>query len=386
MDYKNAMGKKLISFGLTTLILSGCTLSAPKESDTFLNTVDETYELAEQWFRSNVRDKGLFNYIYDVDNDEYPDKNNAIRQLMASRLLAELSQEDDSLIPMHRKNIEFIFNNWYREEEDNGFIFYNDKSKLGANAMALRALSASPFFGEYEEEAKKLSRSILSLMNDDGSFHPWFKEPSYEYDADYLLTFYSGEAIVALLEYFERAGISESLEAAKRAQEFYIDRYVVHLAENYYPAYVPWHTISLSKLYNITGDQKYADAIFVLNDKLLEILDTDEYVGRFYNPLTPQYGTPHSSSDGVYTEGLAYAYEVAQLIGDQEHVVSYKEALEIAVDNLSSLQYSNEEGSKYKDPSKVIGAIRYKAGDDRIRIDTVQHAMDAFLKIKVIQN
>jgi hypothetical protein len=45
----------------------------------------------------------------------------------------------------------------------------------------------------------------------------------------------------------------------------------------------------------------------VLNDKLLDemlVFESDilDIVGRFYNPEFPQYGTPHSASDGVYTE------------------------------------------------------------------------------------
>jgi len=47
-------------------------------------------------------------------------------------------------------------------------------------------------------------RGILSLIDKKGEFHPWLKEPDYEYDKDYLLTFYSGEAILSLVEYYEK--------------------------------------------------------------------------------------------------------------------------------------------------------------------------------------
>ncbi len=53
-----------------------------------------------------------------------------IRQLMASRLLAEMSLEDENLVNLHKKNLEFMFQYWYKEEGDLGYIYYNDKSKL----------------------------------------------------------------------------------------------------------------------------------------------------------------------------------------------------------------------------------------------------------------
>ncbi len=173
---------------LVPFLIVGCVPAGedtPSDSSALLvKQVQGSYDLAQEWLRSNMRENGLFHYIYDVDQDLYPDKNNAIRQLMASRLIAELSQEDSMWIPMHRKNLDFIFKNWYREEGDIGYIFYNNKSKLGANAMALRALVFSPFFSNYELQAQRLAMGILSLLHTDGSFDPWLKEPSYDYDAD----------------------------------------------------------------------------------------------------------------------------------------------------------------------------------------------------------
>jgi len=90
--------------------------------------------------------------------------------------------------------------------------------------------------------------------------------------------------------------------------------------------------------------------------------------------MHPEYGTPHSSSDGVYTEGLAYAYEVARLVNDTEHQNKYKIGIILGVHNLVSLQYDSSD-------DKIDGAIRYNIDDYRIRIDTTQHTIDAFRKI-----
>lgn len=363
-------------------LLCGISLTTFLQADEImLRRVETSLDAAEKWFLNSQRDKGLFRYIYYPKVDQYPNKNNAIRQLMASRLLAEMCQTNPELLPMHRKNIRFLNENWYQEQKGLGYIYYNKKSKLGANAMMLRTLVYSPDYQQYEDQAEKLAEGILSLMKDSGELSPWFKEPDYEYNADYLLTFYSGEALVALVEYYQKSGKRKYLEAAIKCQEFYLDKYVTHLDENYYPAYVPWHTLSLNKLWKLTKLQKYAEAIMILNDEVLELQDTGFIVGRFYNPETPQYGAPHASSDGVYTEGLIYAYEIALLTGDEEHQKKYHEALKLAVQNLVSLQYTEETAARYSNPERAVGALRYGAGRTGIRIDSVQHTMDAYRKI-----
>ena len=363
----------------SSVLLPGCI----EEGHSSIEIVDLSYEKinnslnsAEKWLKSNLKEKGCFKYIYEASTGEYPDKNNMIRQLMASRLLAEMTQTNSSLETLHQKNLDFIFEYWYEEDNETGYIFYNNKSKLGANAMALRTIIYSPFFSDYQEEAIKLANSIFSLQNTNGSFEPWYIAPDYNYDKDYLLTFYSGEAILSLVEMYTKTNDSIYLDAAVKSQDFYIDRYVVQLEDNYYPAYVPWHTQSLNNLYKITGEKKFADAIMVLNDKLLEVQDTNDCstLGQFYDPMHPEYGAPHSSSDGIYTEGLAYAYEIARLVNDTKHQNKYKIGIILGVHNLINLQYDSSD-------DKVDGTIRYNIDDYRIRIDTTQHTIDAFRKI-----
>ena len=312
-----------------------------------------------------------------------------IRQFMASRHLAEMSKSNKTLQSLHQKNLDFIFDNWYREDGNIGYIFFDSKSKLGAMAMMLRTLVYSPFFENYEKEAYKLVNCILYMQKPDGSFNAWYIEPSYSYNEVYLLKFYSGEAILSLVEFYEKTGNETILNQAIFSQDYYIEEYVNNMSKNYYPAYVPWHTQSLNKIYLITGEQKYADAIFILNDELLKIQDTEnnDTLGRFFNYTYRNYGKPHSSSDGVYTEGLAYAYETAQIINDEQHIDKYKTALELGARNLIRLQYNESESQSYKSPERLVGALRINNSKTpdisqiNIRIDTTQHAMDAFDKI-----
>ncbi len=368
-------------------IYAQTTQSLIPEDVVFAQDLHESYDLALQWFSHSLRDKGLFRYTFKpAEKNVYGRKNNAIRQLMASRLLAELSHEDTSLISLHKKNMAFLMKWWYKEKEGKdgeteAYIYYNKKSKLGANAMMLRSYVASPFFEEYRDAAQKIYRGIKACVEEDGGMIPFYHDPGYEYDKDYLLTFYSGEAIVALVEYAQKINSKEVLALAIRSQDYYIQKYVHELEENYYPAYVPWHSISLNLLYKITGEDKYAQAILTLNDKVLELQDTSNFVGRFYNPSTPQYGSPHTSSDGVYTEGLAYAYEVAKLTGNEQRANSYLKAIELSIANLRYVQFTPGECKNFEWPEIAIGGFKSRATGEWIRIDCGQHIMDAYRKL-----
>lgn len=359
-------------------------LRSHNKTQNFSREIIKANKSARNWIFNNLRENGLFVYSYNIKTNEMPDKNNAIRQLMASIILAKESGVNYRVKKLQQKNLDFLFTYWYKQEnkydKQIGYIYYDNKSKLGANAMFLRVLIQSPFFEKYNSNAVSLANGILILQNKDGSFEPWYIEPDYNYDRDYLLTFYSGEAALSLIEFYEKTKEIQYLNAAIKAEEFYIHNYVEELELNYYPAYVPWHTIVLNKLYKITNEEKYADAIFVLNDKLLEIQDIENHIGRFYNPETPQYGNPHSSSDGVYVEGLAYAYEIAELLGDNRHKEIYKDAIVIGIENLIKLQYKKREFNN-ADLGKYLGAIRVRHNSEWIRIDTTQHAINAFDKV-----
>jgi hypothetical protein len=332
-------------------------------------------DLALTWFLSFTKENGLFEYELDPKTGKYSTQNNELRQVMASRLLAEVAANDSTYLAQHQKNLDFIFRHWYKEENGIGYIDFYDKSKLGANAMLLRTLVASPLYEQYAKEARALANGILATR-DGAAFNAWYKEPSYKYDEDYLLTFYSGEALLALMEYFDMTGDRVLLAETVKTADYYFDKYVPNLDTNYYPAYVPWITLAFEKLYATTGDTKYREAIFTLNDKLLELQDTTEYVGRFYNSSTPQYGTPHSSTDAVYTEGLIHAFTVATAAGDRARERVYHQAIVRSLSNTHSLQYQSPVTGFVADPKTYVGALRQNAGTNSVRIDCAQHLID----------
>lgn len=348
--------------------------------------VQASADLAFEWLRDNLRADGFFNYEYAPSLGAYSAGDNAIRQLMPARLLAEMAQRDGTYAALHRRNLAALMKQWYRERNGEGYMFFQENSKLGANGIALRTLAASPSFDDYRAEADALAAGIVALMNEDGALKPWYiPSPTSETGETRLLYFYSGEALLGLVEQYERTGDARWLEAAERGQGWYLGEYVDRMAENYYPAYVPWHTMSLFKLHRITGNPRYAEAIFALNDRLLELQhtvpgDRPDCLGRFYQPHLKHYGTPHASSTGVYMDGLTYAFELARDLDDAARAERYRRAIVLAVHNLINLQYKGADMYYVEHPERVKGAIRTDAVRNRIRVDNTQHALDGMIR------
>jgi AMMECR1 domain-containing protein len=348
--------------------------------------IKDSLAMAEGWMLLNLDEEGNFNYDYNPANGEYSSSNNMIRQLMSSRWLAEKSSKEVVLDQMHRVNLDYVIRNWYREDGELGYIYFGEKSKIGAIGMGLRFLISSPYYEEYKDIAEKLANTIQFLQNEDGSLRAWYIEPDYSYDEEDLLYYYSGEAILSLVELYEKTGNEQYLNAAIKSQDYYLKEYVDEMEENYFPAYVPWHTISLYKLYGITYDEKYVDAIFKMNDEIIKMQNQDgkpyiDYLGRFYDPEHPEYGVAFSGSTAVDVEGLVYAYEAARQKNDLERMSEYKKAIFLGAHNLMNMQFKDSNMYYLSHPERVVGSIRYDVDDHRIRIDTTQHTIDAFQKI-----
>jgi hypothetical protein len=345
--------------------------------------VANAYARAQAWFIGNIRGDGAFPYQYLVELDAYGPGDNEIRQLGASRLLAELAASDPVLVPLHRKNLAFALRRWYRETPDSlAYIRSLDGgAKLGGVATALRTMAASPLFAEYEEPAKRLTRTILSLMREDGSLSPWFGEPPYRYSETLASSVYSGQAVVALVEYAERFGDGQALQAAKRIQRYNIGHYV---RSNSAPpiASAPWQLMALASLHRATRDSTYASELVLLTDRLLRARDSVGSDRRLLDdPAQSNLDGLHSSADGVITEGLAHAYGIAKERGDSLSAQRYRRALELAVRNLISLQLTERDVPHGVDRRRAVGAIRSRAGMLTTRIDNTYHAMDAFRKV-----
>lgn len=377
----------VVIFFLVGIINNGKKKVVVKMDKTFVKKTEEIFSLGKKWLKNNLQEDGSFVYLYSVDGKiKEHGKKGIIRQLLTFRVVAQLCTEgDNEMCQLHKNNLRYIFNDSiYKtlksDGKEFGCIMYNGASSLGANAMALRTLVASPYFNQYQTQVKAIKNTIVGAQQSDGSFQPYIIRPQVDFNYERAERFYSGEALLALLEYYEKTRDMEVLEIAKKGQEYYLTKYVTNIESNYYPAYVPWQTLSLAKLYQITNDKKYAEAVFTMNDKLLSMQTAD---GHFYDANHPDYGRAHSASDGVYSESLAEAYKIAIIVNDRNRQKKYLSAIKKSINNLAGLQFCNQYSNINVDKeSRICGGIQTVSGSDRARVDSLGHTMDFIIRLK----
>ena len=342
--------------------------------------------LAQQWLFENINGDGSVNYQYSPSTGRYLDGNNAVRQFLASHLISRIAahSDDGKILEYNLRNLNYNLRNYYREDEKNGlaYILYGGDAKLGAAALAALSIIESPHSKEFGEKGQKIGALLLASQNQNGSFQPFYIHPTGRYDERSYMRFYAGETILALAKLYSASGDRRYLDAAEKGAEYY-ERYVW---EDYDPAFVPWMVLSLYELHSITGKQEYADAAFKFTDELVKMQNTGicpfpDELGRFYDPNHPEWGAPFAASTAVYTEGVAYAYDLARKLNDTKRMQMYRQSALLGSLNLINLQFTGPDMFYLNHPQRALGAVRYAPDDNRIRIDTTQHSIDAWMAV-----
>ena len=369
---------------LSYLIISSFTPSQ-REARAFHSHVHDSRELAVDWFVDHLGEDGYFTYSFNPETGEISQDENDVRQLRAARTLAKLASEGESYLELHRRNISAILSDWYQvSEEGHGYVLFADASKLGANAALLQTLVASPLFANYTDEAEALVAGILSLRDQDDLLSPWYIQAvGNRADNEKLTAIYSGEAILALLEYSDRVGDRDLFEQALGSLNAHVQTYVSDLESSFEPLFVPSYTRAMQSAIKMQSNIHYLPLIFGSNDRLLlELFDArSQYKGRFFNPEQPEYGGPHAAYDGAYTESIAYAYELAYESHDVLRTDAYRLALRDAATHLSTLQYIEPHEGYLASFETYRGGMKTSVNDPSIRIDNVQHAIDTYTKV-----
>jgi len=335
------------------------------------------------WLVRAVHDDGRMTYKYWPSRGEESTANNMIRQWMATTALGRVAATEgsDELWSLSRRNISYNLDHFYREDEELGLIVEDGvKVKLGAVALAGRALVEHRDRDDYAETEAALARMVDHLWREDGSFETWFLPP----DAEGQENFYPGEALYFWSALYADSEDPELLERFMRSFRYYRDWHLDPTNRN--PAFVPWHTQAYFEVWQQTGDRELADFIFEMNDWLLGVQQWDDALyrdtkGRFYDPHRP-FGPPHASSTGVYLEGLVDAYQLARTLAERDRAEAYRTAIVRGLRSVMQLQFSDEVDMYYiSKRDRVLGGVRTEVYDNEIRVDNVQHNLMAAMKV-----
>jgi hypothetical protein len=269
-----------------------------------------------------------------------------------------------------------LFDERFRSSDGHGLILDRHGIKLGAIAVAGMALLAAPTRPD-QELLPALFRTTRRLCRDDGRFRTFRWPPTRDDNQN----FYPGETLLFWAQLYRRRADPTLRRLIDRSLSYYQKW---HRAQRN-PAFVPWHTLALSTMYDTTGNRGYLSDLVDMNHWLLAMQQWDDAPfadmrGRFYAPTRPDFGPPHASSTAVYCEGLCSAAAALRQAGASATARRFAVAAQRGFSHLRQLQYFDiTDLFRFAHPERVEGALRTEVYDLTVRVDSVAHALQACL-------
>jgi hypothetical protein len=205
-------------------------------------------------------------------------------------------------------------------------------------------------------------RSTESLL-------PWYDPKNHRFfDEGKAQLFYPGEALTAFMLINEKHPDPRFTDITKRVFPFYDRLFDAHVERR---SLIGWMSKPYAKLFRITGDQKYADFVFKMNDLLAseQIFSSDDRFDRSGSFAT----SPLSFSNGVWLEGIVEALALAQDMGLKARVEKYETVLQRGLRYILQLQFNDNRIIKTKIRDRVLGGIATSPTKLIIRSDNQQH-------------
>ena len=372
------------------------------------------------WTLNYQKENGQFLYYYDAKEDNYVDHEhptrpendlyyNDLRHCGGIVTLVRAYQltKDKKYLDGAKKALDFSITLTQQHDYNGkpaGFIYYNNKGKLGGTGMILVALMKyrnETGDKSYDEYIKMYTRHILSRIYKTGEILGYYIHPAFQNgaplvnmnDEERRATFsfyYPGEALLGLglfVNYFDddEELRQEVIEKGEIALDWIVDERPKIYADLFtslpsdawlMQAIEEWATIPQFRKQNYINFV-YGDARTMIS-KMYQKDNTPflDYEGSFYY----DYGD-HYYPDGSRSEGLVGAYYLAQKIGDKKAAQEFLVACRKAARSQMLLANNDINNFAHKNPEKSKGTIRFKATRQWIRVDSIQHVACFYFRL-----
>ncbi|MBI2653000.1 AMMECR1 domain-containing protein [Candidatus Woesearchaeota archaeon] len=330
--------------------------------------------LASDWQLRVQKDDGNYEYFFNPVTEYYSKENNLIRQVITAWSMIQafnLTGNKTYLLSAER-NINYILT-YMKREGSLGYLEFNNISNLGSVATTLIAILELPNYKKYDEEINMFSNFLLFMQREDGSFKSYYKS-NYSDDND----FYPGEALLALVELYNKTGNVKYLKAVERAFPFYSD----YFAKTKHFGFIRWQISAFYEAFKILNKEEYANFVFDMADWIVDKqYDEKNAIYPDFSGGFNQNESVPTFSSGVYIEGIADAYELAKSVGDTNRAKKYGKSLNLASRFILQLQFDYNNSYYIEDAEEVIGAVRESLTSNNLRIDYTSHNILALIKI-----
>lgn len=257
--------------------------------------------------------------------------------------------------------------------------FVNRLAACGGLLRAIQELPNPP--DDLRQQARQLAMYLASQLQPDGGFRLETDDPTFR---AHLLNTCTGPALAGLVSYEIRGsgGLPKSDRAGKA-----MEHYLALWRKAKTPAMIPDHTAAYADWYLATGDPRFAQAVFEMNDWLL----TQQYPHDPRHPLWAggfmpwQDGRPLTMPPDQSTAALACslvdACRVAKKAGDNHRLGKYRQSLEMSLGFLTTLQYSEARVQHFAEWFRpwVNGGFMNSHTDGNLRLSTTANATAAMV-------
>lgn len=337
-------------------------------------TIYEKIASGSEYLNKQMAEDGRFKYgtypYFDREIDHY----NILRHCSSVYAMIESYEVTKSprLISKIEAGIRYFIEMAYfevvlNEGHSRGYIrelLDNREIKLGANAAALLALCKyKEVFGTwlYEREAQSLAEGILAFWKD-GSFVHVLDEMAEEVIDSFRIIYYDGEAVFALVRYYEATRHEKWLNFSEQAFEHFYEKNYEKFADH-------WLSYASYYLFKHRPNQRLYDFNLRNASNILEFASTRETT---FATLLELFMATHRLLEENETLGAPYPLPEWFSLKAFYNVIDFR-----VVQGFSGYMYP-EVAMYFKVPSKILGAFYIRHHSFRIRIDDVEHALSGY--------
>lgn len=274
---------------------------------------------------------------------------------------------------------------------EQGWVFSGpDQEKvLAATAWLAMAVQEGRGLGEYADKHAGLVRAITNAQDDEGRIEMLPVHTKSEVAEDYAA---AGLGLRAMAQ-ANRPERREQFElVAHRAYSYYRQRLIVDSATSMPDISLPDPEAAMALVrgfaaaYPLTQDARQSELVFRVLDALCDRQVTEraggspELCGAFGARASGDLGADTACYLGALNDGV----KLARQIGDSKREQAYLAAVRRAVRFILQLEF-REYGCYYvRSPQDVLGGIRVKLWDNRVRIDQCAESLMALIDARVI--
>ena len=309
--------------------------------------------------------------IYDFDQDE--------------RIMAGISDWGDFLISMQSRDTAtygaFHYSYYFESKEK------EPRFVVGTTALSIFSLLdlyQRTGDAKYLESAKIGGNWLTTMQRADGSMkeHKRYRDGKW-FSGTKESLLYNGQVLSALSRLYIITGEERYYDTAEGiAQRFAekVEKEGYYLGDDYRwqnPISTAWVAMSLLDFYRTNQDEQYKDIIFRVGDELLAKQETDVNHPLYYGSWHRAYST---SGNGWLAEVMLEMYKFSRE-QNMEGSEKYKEAVIKVILWIIQNTYSEENTFFLKEPQKAIGGIFMDYSHRYVRTDSICHALNAYIGI-----